>query len=402
MRDKIFYGWWIVGACFLLNIYVGGVLFFGFTAFFEPIREEFGWSYAQISLASSLRGMEMGIMAPFVGILVDRFGSRRLMIMGTVAMGLGLVVLSATTSLVTFYAAFLLLAFGAGGCTSVVSMTVVASWFYKRLGIAMGIMVSGFGASGVLVPIIVRLIDSYGWRVTFIVLGVGLWGMGIPMSLIIRNTPEECGWGPDGTRSIPEPSATKDEETRDRRPLKTALGKRTFWYLNIAEAIRMLSVTAVVTHVMPYLSSIGISRAVAGMVAAGIPLCSIAGRFGLGWLSDYTQKRHVMALSFFLLAMGMLTFGYVEILWLFIPFLFFFPSGLGGSMVVRGTILRESFGRESFGTLLGITLGSASIGGIIGPTFAGWAFDVTGSYHGVWIGCCVLLFLTIGLILRIR
>ena len=126
MFKKIFYGWWIVLACFLISFYVGGAIFFGFTAFFEPIREEFGWSYTQISLATSLRGLEMGIFAPLIGFLVDRFGARKLVFYGTIAVGLRLILLSLTQSLAMFYASFLLIAFGAGGCASVVFMTAVA------------------------------------------------------------------------------------------------------------------------------------------------------------------------------------------------------------------------------------------------------------------------------------
>ena len=85
MEKKFFYGWWIVAACFFLAFYVGGIIFFGFTAFFDPLRKEFGWSYAQISFAASLRGLEMGIFAPVIGILVDRFGSRILIFCGTIA-----------------------------------------------------------------------------------------------------------------------------------------------------------------------------------------------------------------------------------------------------------------------------------------------------------------------------
>ena len=79
MTKGIFYGWWIVLAGFLIGLYVGSVVFFGFTAFVEPLKREFGWTYTQISLAASLRGLEMGIFAPLVGFLADRFGSRRLM-----------------------------------------------------------------------------------------------------------------------------------------------------------------------------------------------------------------------------------------------------------------------------------------------------------------------------------
>jgi len=160
MFKKVFYGWWIVLACFFISLYVGAVVFFGVTAFVSPLREEFGWSYTQISFAASLRGLEMGIFAPIVGFLVDRFGSKKLLLAGTITTGLGLLFLSRTQSLAMFYASFLLLAFGSGGCTSVVTMTAVANWFHKNIGIAFGVMASGFGASGLLVPLIVELQNS--------------------------------------------------------------------------------------------------------------------------------------------------------------------------------------------------------------------------------------------------
>jgi hypothetical protein len=122
---RVFYGWWVVLACSLISFYVAGAIFFGFTAFFEPIAEEFGWSYTQISFAVSLRGLEMGIFAPIVGFLVDRFGPRKVIFWGTIMVGIGLISLSFTQSLTMFYGSILLLAFGAGGCTSVVTMTAV-------------------------------------------------------------------------------------------------------------------------------------------------------------------------------------------------------------------------------------------------------------------------------------
>ena len=158
MAKKIFYGWWIVGACFLIGLYKSGIVFYGFTAFIEPIKEELGWSYTQISFAASLRGLEMGIFAPLVGFLVDRFGTRKLILCGTITAGFGIILLSSTNSLTTFYMAFLLLGFGVGSCGTVVTMAAVANWFKRRVGIAMGIMSVGFGASGLMVPLIVLLI----------------------------------------------------------------------------------------------------------------------------------------------------------------------------------------------------------------------------------------------------
>ena len=399
---KVFYGWWIVGACFLILFYVGGVVFYGFTAFFEPIRRDFGWSYAQISFAASLRGMEMGLFAPLVGFFVDRFGSRTLIFMGMIVVGFGLILLSQTQSLAMFYGSSLLIAFGAGGCTLVVTMAVVANWFRKKVGIALGVMMSGVGASGLLVTLIVQLIDLYNWRTTLIILGVGMWILGIPLSFVIRNRPEKYGYLPDGGVSR-EPDAGFEAKAKAVEiGLGEALRKRAFWYLNIGEAIRMLTVSAVIIHVMPYLSSVGIPRATAGMVAGAIPLFSIAGRFGFGWLGDVFVKRHVLAWTFGLISAGMLAFCSMSAIWIILVFLLIFPPGYGGSIVLRGAILREYFGRYSFGKIVGVTIGSASIGGIIGPTLAGWIFDTLGDYHAVWLGFCGLDCLAIWLILKMK
>ena len=402
MIKKIFYGWWIALACSLVGFYVHGVIFFGFTAFFEPIREEFGWSYAEISFAVSLRGIEMGVFAPFVGFLVDRFGPRKLIFWGVIIVGLGLFLLSLTKSLAMFYGSFLLIAFGAGGCAAGVTTTAVANWFQRKVGIALGLVGSGIGAGGLVVMLIVRLIDLYQWRTALVILGLGMWALGIPLSLVIRNRPEPYGYLPDGDLSNSPVQTTKIRDKRVEIGLTEALKMRSFLYLNIAEAIRMMTIMTVLTHVVPYLNSVGMTRYSAGLLAGSIPLIGIIGRFGLGWLGDVFDKRHVMALTFVLISLGTLAFAYVQVRWVIIPFLLLFPLGHGGSMVLRGSILREYFGRNSFGKIIGVIMASGATGRIIGPTLAGLVFDTLGSYHFIWFVLCGLTGLTTVLILRIK
>ena len=159
---RIFYGWWVVVACFLIAFYVGGAIFYGFTAIFEPIANEFGWSYSQISFAASVRGVEIGLLAPILGILADRWGPRKLIFGGIIIIGSALILLSCVTSLSMFYAAFILVAIGIGPCTNTVLIPAVAKWFQRRASIAIGIMICGFGFSGLLVPIVVELINLFG------------------------------------------------------------------------------------------------------------------------------------------------------------------------------------------------------------------------------------------------
>jgi sugar phosphate permease len=116
-QRTFFYGWWVVIVCVIIQFYLGGVFYQGFSALFNPLVEEFGWSYAMVSLAFTFRGFEAGIMAPVVGILVDRFGPRKLLVCGVIVSGLGFWLFSLVQSLWSFYGAFLFLAGSAPGCT---------------------------------------------------------------------------------------------------------------------------------------------------------------------------------------------------------------------------------------------------------------------------------------------
>jgi len=388
--SSVFYGWWIVGACFLIALYMGGVIFYGFTAIFEPIANEFGWSYTQISLALSLRGLEIGLLAPLIGLLVDRWGPRRLILGGITIAGLGLVLLSYVTSLGMFYGAFALVAIGMSGCTSTVLMTTVANWFHKKVGMASGITLCGFGASGLLIPLVVRLIDTFGWRTAIATLGLGMLGIALPLSLLIRHKPEQYGYLPDGATAsavIPDEDSAPAQTVREGIGAKQALKSSTFWHISLAIMCQFMVVSAVVTHVMPYLSSIGIARITSGFIASAIPLLSIAGRLGFGWLGDRFDSKRIATITFALMTLGLISFEYTSSgqIWLFVPFLLLFTAGYGGTNPVRSILLAEYFGRSNFGAIYGCIVGVAMIGNIAGAPLAGWVFDNWGSYQYTWL-----------------
>jgi MFS family permease len=124
-NHKVFYGWWIAGAGFLIAVYIGGFIHFGFTAVFEPIASDFSWSYAQVSFAASLRGLQTSLFAPIVGLLMNHWGPRRLVFAGAIITGLGLLLLSRINSLATFYGAFILIGMGKSTCIGVVLIATV-------------------------------------------------------------------------------------------------------------------------------------------------------------------------------------------------------------------------------------------------------------------------------------
>ena len=142
------------------------------SAFFNPIVEEFRWSYLVVSLAASLLAVELGILAPIAGFLTDRFGPRKVIFCSTLLSGIGLFLLSRINSLLVFYIAFGILSIGLSGFGQVVTTTAVANWFDKKVGRATGFAIAGYGAGGILMPLIVWLIAHWGWRMSFAILGI--------------------------------------------------------------------------------------------------------------------------------------------------------------------------------------------------------------------------------------
>ncbi len=144
-RSSFFYGWLIIAAGFLLSIFNSGAIIYGFTAFIDPIVATYGWTYAEVSLALSLRGLEMGVFSPFLGILVDRWSPRRLMLIGTIVLGFGLMFLGRSSNLLMFYAAFMLVGMGSSLISNMVPAAVAVRWFKKGVGKANGILAMGIG-----------------------------------------------------------------------------------------------------------------------------------------------------------------------------------------------------------------------------------------------------------------
>lgn len=386
---RIFYGWWIVAAAFLIALYVGGVVFYGFTAVFEPIAEEFGWSYAQVSIGASIRGLEVGLLAPLIGMLVDRWGPRRLLLIGALATAAGLFLLSQVTSLLMFYGAFLLIAIGMSNCTMTVLMTAVANWFHERVGTASGIAVCGFGFGGLLVPVIVKLVDSLDWRSALVILAIGALVIIGPLSLVFRHRPEHYGHLPDGKAATPDSKEAQEQGEKEEEPQigpREALRSGTFWRLVLPFSYHVMTTHAIVTHVMPYLSSINVPRDASSLVATGIPLMSIAGRAGLGWLADRFERRKVCAVAYAMMGLGTLWFATVPDVgpWALILFLLFFGVGYGGNNALRPSLTRQFFGRKTFGSIFGFIIGINMLGGMVGPPVAGWVFDRWGHYEPIW------------------
>jgi len=390
---KLFYGWWMVISSAILNIFSGASFYYGFTVFFNPIRESFHWTAAQTSIAFTFQRLESGLLGPVAGFCVDRVSPRILMVGGWTVVGLGFILLSHINSLWSFYGIFILLSVGLSFGSFVVANTAVARWFDKKRSRALAFIYVGYGFSGSLVPLLALAIKTYTWRPTVLWMGIVMMALGIPLSLLIRDRPQDYGYLPDGEDppepavAIPKAQAKAAVNPPSGYTVRDALKTPSFWLIGFAFLFQQLGTSAVMVHVSPYLESLGFSRTIASLAVTGVTLCSLIGRLGFGWLGDFVAKRYLIAISLTLQAVGLFIFAFVRVdmVWLLILFFLTYAPGYGGPIPLRPALQADYFGTRSLGTLMGLMSTVSMVGGLLSPWFAGRVYDMTGSYHNAWM-----------------
>lgn len=407
-KNTIFYGWWIALTAAILNLVTGGTFIYGFTTFFNPIRNTFGWSAAITSFAFTLRGLESGLLDPVVGYMVDKYGPKRLILGGWFVAGLGYMLMSRINSLWMFYFAFVVIAGGFCFGTFVVFNSAVANWFIKKRSRAITLIYVGFGLSGILVPLVAWSVDQFGWRDTAVYTGLSLWLAGIPLSLVMRHKPEQYGYLPDGeiinrTEEQSSPSnylSPTDSKQVKSIPLakgftaKEALKSKSFWLISFAYFFQFIAPSAITVHIVPYLESELVPTSIAAITVTGMTIGSLIGRVGFGFLGDYIPKRYLISAAFALQALGVFIFSFIdgEKIWLLIPFIIIYGAGFGGPIVLRAGLVADYFNTKSFGTIFGWVALIGMLGGMASPVIAGWIFDATGGYRLAWT---IFIFTTI-------
>ncbi|MFH0847774.1 MAG: MFS transporter [Chloroflexota bacterium] len=381
---RIFYGWWIVlaaASAFALN---GGVFRYGLGAFFEPLLQEFKCSRVVLSGAFSLRSLETGLLGPIDGFLVDRFGSRRMALIGVIIAGSGFLILSRVPNIAAFYAAFLFLTVGIGLGFGTALMTAIGNWFDKKRGLAFGIAQSGLGIGGILVPVVSSIIVRQGWR--FVAQGIGFLflAIGIPIALTVRDSPERYGYLPDGENEAKSGAEVK-AKAKDGFTTKEALSSPVFWLLAIVFALRFMVTGAVPVHIMPYLTDVGFSTERAAAALGSIAAVSTLGRMGFGWLGDRLPKRYVIAGLLTMLAASLLLLTRVRTFPQLIIYIAAYAPAYGGLATLTQAIRAEYFGRRSFGSIMGYMNLLSYLGTAAGPVFAAYVWEKTGSYRLAFI-----------------
>ncbi len=397
----LYYGWYIVLAGLVLTTYYSAVFTYGWTSFVTPILATFGWSVTQLSLAATLRGIESGVFTPLWGVAIDRWPLRRLMIIGIIFSALGIYIISQASNLWMYYAGFLVMGIAASSTTSMIPNTAIARWFRKDIGKANGLFYVGMGLGGVLVPLVTFLIDRVGWRETLLFSAIGLLVIGLPLSLLFRNRPEEYGLVPDGKKIEPVTSAARafqDHEVEMRQVFKM----RAFWFINVGVLLQSGVLGIMSLYSMPYMENLGISRTSASFIISLFTIISVIFRMPVGMLGDVFQKKYMIALSMAAVGVSMFLFWTLNSqtpLWLTVVFAIFYGVGIAGIMPLRMPILAEYFGRKNMGKLFGIVSIPSTIGGVAAVPLAGLVFDSVQSYKPVFLALAILSTITTVLML---
>ncbi|MFC1903164.1 MFS transporter, partial [Chloroflexota bacterium] len=236
-ETKVFYGYWVLVASFLFVFISQGCGFFAFSLFVKSLQEELGWGRGEIMAAFTMFILALGVGAPFIGRLVDRYGVKRVISTGAIIAGSGYVLLSQTNALWHYYLGYLIIGIGIAATGVVPASTAVSNWFKRKRGMAIGIMSSGVGAGGlVLAPIIGGyLIPNFGWRTSYLILALLIWVVIIPVALlVIKAKPADMGLYPDGAEAPEMVNVTNSSSSaHDGLTLKMALATPAFWLIAI-------------------------------------------------------------------------------------------------------------------------------------------------------------------------
>lgn len=350
----------------------------------------------------------MGISAPYIGRLVDRYGARGVISIGAFISGIGFILLSLMDNLWHFYGSYIIIGIGMIATSQVSGTAVVSNWFKKRRGTAIGIMSTGIGAGGfVLAPLIGGyLIPNFGWRGAYVALALLMWTL-IPVALlVIRTKPADMGLYPDG-RQAPEAMAEAKASlsVAEGLSLKMALATPTFWLIFVAYVTLSFGQAGVLQNQVPHLEDIGFPVATAATALGGVGLASAIGKFGFGWLCDKIQAKYAcgIGLGIQLIAIIILITVNPEsplaIIWLYAILM-----GLGaGSWVPAASMLVSSnFGLVSYGAIFGATTLAYNFGTAAGPLATGYIFDTMNTYYWAFILCAALNLIAAPAILAVR
>jgi MFS family permease len=404
-KPRFYYGYVVILAAFFAALVVWGTKY-TFGVFFKPIATEFGWTRAitagAFSLSTVLRGLGMFGM----GRLTDKLGPRLVITVCGVFLGAGYLLMSQVNTIWQLYLFYgVLVAIGMSASYVPITSTI-ARWFVNRRGMMTGIVLSG-SSLGVVIfaPAAQRLISSYDWRTSYIVIGL------IALILIVAAA-QFMKRNPPGMREPPRSlSETMTSDGRESGSASSALGfslgeaiqTRQLWMLMIVNFSACFAIELVMVHIHPHATEVGISATRAANILAVIGGIGVLTRLPMGLVADRIGARLAMFVGFALLIIALAGFVAAKEEWMFYLFAGAFGAGYGGFITLLPLLVAELFGLSSHGAIMGVVMfAGLTFGGALGPVLGGAIFDVTSSYDLAFLIATLLAIVSLGLVLLLR
>jgi MFS family permease len=375
-------GWPVVAAAYFgVMVSFGSLLVFSFSTFLKPLTAAFPWSREAVSAAFGIAALTVAVCSPVLGKLLDRYGPRRVILPCMTVFGLSFGSLGLLTpSLAHLYAVFVLMGMVGNGTTQMGYSRAVATWFVERRGLAFALVMAGSATGAMLFPPLAQaLIDSYGWRVAYAVLGGLVLLFGLPLTAaLVRENP--------ASRSTAHSSAAG-------LTVAQGLRSRAFWILLATLFLGSISVNGAITHLSPLLTDRGVPAQQAALVASVLGFASFAGRLLTGLLLDRFFGGRVGFCLLGAAAGGILLLSSATSLATAASAAVLIGLGMGAEADLTPYLLTRYVGLRSFSTLYGFSWTVYAVAGAIGPLLMGKAFDATGSYAALLaaLSACTLL-----------
>jgi MFS family permease len=366
----------VAGTAFVVLFCIVGLALWGLPFYYDFMVQQFGWTRAQVTSGNALSKLVVGPAFGFIaGWIIDRFGPRRVMMAGILMAGGALIGLGWVSTLGMFYLFYFFNALGYVCGGPLPNQVLLSRWFDKSRGKAMGFAYLGIGIGGATVPWISHaLVEHFGWQAALRLLGVLIVAVSFPLAFLAKEPP---------------PQITADHAIAESAEVKTAFKSLAFYLLTLGSMCSIAAVSGAQQNLKLFLSlDRHFSQSEAARVLSLVLSCSIAGRLVMGWLADRFSKKHVMLLTYLLVAAG-------------IPFLFLgrtslslyasaavFGVGLGGDYMIIPLMTAEIFGMRVLGRLLGVILTAGGVAEAVSPWLSGRLRDATGDYS---ISCSLLV-----------
>jgi MFS family permease len=380
--------WVVAGALFVSLFLLWGSCFNTFGVFFMPLVKEFRQTHASVALLSTIIVVFAGAIGPLAGWLLERFGPKPVMGVGALVSGCALVGISQAHSFSQILMWYVVLGAGLGASTWLLASIVITNWFKERPGTALGLITAGMELGGMLMTLLAAYVIQHGgWRRAYLVLAIPIFIIAVPVILrFVELSPEKF------VRSKVE--LDRQEESLD---LTQAVRTSSFWLAASALFAYGFGVGGSFVHLVPYLSNVGYAERRAALALSLALGLMVIGKPIMGMLGDHFGARQVLAAGWSVFGISTLLMLEARRPELLIMAVLLYGLTLATAVALLPVVLRETFGSQSLGTVMGWLIVFQTLGIAIGPVLSGRLFDLSNSYTMSFAISGVVVFVAAGL-----